>query len=127
MSPLFRKSPEKVARQAAAKEEIKRLRALSSTEMAVLVLPALGPEGVNPGSSLRPQELCLYLLQEFPGARHLDTLDLLAPMRRALLKLEAAGLVRPIFHQRSPVWHITELGEQTLLDGTLERRVAEVS
>jgi hypothetical protein len=90
-----------------------------------MVLPGLGPDGVNPGSSLWPQELALYLLQDFPGARLLDTVDLLAPLRRALEKLNTAGLVYPTYHQRSPVWHITELGEKALADGSVQRRVAD--
>lgn len=92
-----------------------------------MVLPGLGPEGVNPGSSLRPQELALYLLQDFPGARLLDSVDLLAALRRAMEKLQAAGLVYATYHQRSPVWHITELGEQALADGTVQRRVADAA
>jgi hypothetical protein len=106
---------------------VQRLRALGTDELAVIVLPGLGPEGVNPGSSLRPQELAQYLLQDFPGARLLDSVDLLAPLRRALEKLHAAGLVYPTYHQRSPVWHITELGERALADGTAPRRVAEAA
>jgi hypothetical protein len=90
-----------------------------------MVLPGLGPEGVNPGSSLRPQELALYLLQDFPGARMLDTVDLLAPLRRAFEKLEEAGLVYATYHQRSPVWHITEQGERALADGTVQQCLAD--
>jgi hypothetical protein len=104
---------------------VQRLRALDTDELAVMVLPGLGPEGVNPGSSLRPQELAQYLLRDFPGARLLDGVDLLAPLRRAFEKLHAAGLVYPTYHQRSPVWHITELGEKALADGSTARRLSE--
>jgi hypothetical protein len=93
----------------------------------VLVLPALGPENPKPGSSLWPQEIGQCLLQDFPGAGLLDAVDLLAPLRRALQRLEAAGLVYSTYHQRSPVWHITELGEQALGDGSVERRIAEAT
>jgi hypothetical protein len=127
MVRLFRKDPEKAARQAAAKEEVQRLRGLDRDELAVMILPGLGPEGVNPGSSLRPQELALYLLRDFPGARLLDTIDLLAPLRRSLEKLHAAGLVYPTYHQRSPVWHITDLGERALADGSTGRRVSDAA
>jgi hypothetical protein len=120
-SPLFRKDPEKAARQAAAQAEIKRLRALSVDDLAVRLLPGLG--GASKGHSLRPQQLCNYLIRDFPDARQLDTLDLLPPVRRALLTLERAGLVSPISLQRSPVWRITDLGETALAEGTVEQRL----
>jgi hypothetical protein len=122
---LFRKDPEKVARQAAAREEIKRLRALSTKEFALLAFPGYNWEKVDKTSSLRSQELCLYLLRDFPDARHLDTLDLLAPMRRTLEMLEEHKLVRATYHQRSPVWHITERGDRVLDTGTLADVLAD--
>ena len=49
----------------------------------------------------------------------MDTLDLLAPVNRALDMLEDARLVSPISVQRTPVWRITPLGETALAEGTV--------
>ncbi len=124
MSPLFRRSEEKAARKAAAKQEIERLRALSVDDLAVKVLPGLGPDGPTHGTSVWPQQLCIYLLADYPGAGKGDTLDLIAPVNRALDMLEAARLVSPISAQRTPVWRITPLGESALADGTVRERLS---
>jgi hypothetical protein len=123
VSPLFRQSEEKAARKAAAKQEIQRLRALSVDDLAVDVLPGLGPDGPTHGHSVTRQQLCRYLLAEYPGAGRTDTLDLLVAVRRALERLEAADLVSPISIQREPVWQITPLGESILADGTVRQRL----
>jgi hypothetical protein len=123
VSPLFRRSPEKIERKAAAKREVERLRALSVDEFAVALMPALGPNGPTKGTSVRVQQLCEYLLADFPGAGQLATMDLLASARRALELLDGAGLVAPISVQREPVWRITPLGEVALAEGTVRRRV----
>ena len=122
---LFRKSPEKIAQKAEIRTEIERLRALSDNELAIMLLPPLGPDGINPGSSSRPQQLCIYLLREFPGSGLRDELELMSSVRRGLERLEQLRLVRPISHQRSPVWRITHLGEETLASRTVEQRVTE--
>jgi hypothetical protein len=123
MSPIFRRSEEKAARKAAAKQEIERLRALSVDDLAVVVLPGLGPDGPTHGTSIRVQQLCQYLLADYPGAGTGNTLDLLAPVNRALDMLHDAHLVSPISVQRSPVWRITPLGESILADGTVRERL----
>ena len=102
MSPLFRRSEEKTARRAAAKQEIERLRALSVDDLAVKLLPGLGPDGPTHGTSVYPQQLCGYLLADHPGAAQMETLDLLAPVNRALDRLEDSRLVSPISIQRDP-------------------------
>jgi hypothetical protein len=123
VSPLFRRSEEKAERRAAAKQEIERLRALSVDDLAVKVLPGLGPDGPTRGTSLYPQQLCGYLLADYPGATRMDTLDLVAPVNRALDRLEDARLVSPISIQRTPAWRITPLGASTLAGGTLRERL----
>ena len=123
MSPLFRRNEEKAARKAAAKQEIARLRALGVDDLATLLMPGLGPDGPTHGTSVRVQQLCIYLLADYPGAGQLDTLDLMAPVNRALDRLEGVGLVRPISVQRTPMWRITPLGETTLAEGTVRRRL----
>ncbi len=123
MSPLFRRSEEKAARKAAAKQEIERLRALSVDDLAVMLLPGLGPDGPTNGTSVWPQQLCSYLLADYPGAGRMDTLDLIAPVNRALDVLDDAGLVTPISVQRTPVWRITPLGERILAEGNVRERL----
>jgi len=123
MSPLFRRSEEKAALKAAAKEEIERLRALPVDDLAPDVLPGLGPDGPTHGTSVRVQQLCGYLLRDYPGAGQMDTLDLLAPVTRALDVLDDAGLVSPISVQRTPVWRITPLGERALAEGDVRDRL----
>ena len=79
-----------------------------------------GPTG---GASVWPQQLCEYLLKNYPGAGRGDTLDLLAAVNRALDLLEDARLVRPISVQRTPRWQITPLGERTLAEGNVSQRL----
>jgi hypothetical protein len=123
VSPLFRRNEDKVARKAAAKQEVQRLRGLSVDELAAQLLPALGPEGPTQGNSAWSQQLCSYLLRDFPGAGQLDTLDLRPAVNRALDMLQEAGLVSPISVQREPLWRITPRGETTLADGTVRERL----
>jgi len=72
---------------------------------------------------VRPQQLCEYLLRDFPGAGQMDTLNLMAAVNRALDMLEGAGLVSPISVQRTPNWKITSLGETALAEGNVRDRV----
>jgi hypothetical protein len=123
MSPLFRRNEEKAARKAAAKREIERIRALSVDEVAAGVLAGLGPDGPTRGMSTRVQQLCQYLLKDYPGAGQLDTLDLRPAVNRALDRLQGAGLVSPISVQREPFWQITPLGETVLAEGSLRQRL----
>jgi hypothetical protein len=120
---LFRKSEQKVAQEAALQAEIDRLKTLTVDELAVLLLPRLGPDIAGPGRHLRPQQLCDYLLRDFPGTGQTKPLQLMARVRRALERLEDAGLVSSMSYQRSPVWRITSLGEATLIEGTIDQHV----
>ena len=123
MSPLFRRSEEKVARKAAAKQEIERLRALSVFDLAAIVLPGLGPDGPTHGVSVWAQQLSDWLLKDYPGAGWQDSLDLLAAVNKALDVLDDAHLVTTISLQRTPKWQITPLGEAALADDTVRERV----
>ncbi len=127
MVRLFRKDEEKVARQAAAQDEIKRLKALSTPEMAVILLSALGPEEVEPGHYLRQQQLCERLLQSTPGIGHTIPLQLMAPVRRALERLAEDDLAESMALERSPRWRITDTGRKVLAEGTAEQVLAAPS
>jgi hypothetical protein len=122
---LFRKSEEKLALEAAAQAEIDRLKTLSVEGLAAIVLPGLGPEGAAPGRNLRPQQLCEYLLSDFDGIGQTKPLLLMAPVRRALDRLEDAGLVSSMSYERSPLWQITSLGATVLADGTAEAHLVK--
>lgn len=119
---LFRKSEERVAREAAAQAEIARLKGLGIEELALLVLPALGAEGTE--RYLREQQLCEYLLRDFPGIGQTKPLQLMARVGRALVRLEDAGLAESLALERSPRWRVTTLGASVLAEGTAAERLA---
>jgi hypothetical protein len=121
MSPLFHKSEKKVAQNAAVQAEIERLRALSAEDLALVLLPGMQPDG--PRTSLRVQQLCSYLLRDFPGAGQQKPLVLMSPVNEALGKLHKAELVSSLYLQRAPVWRITHLGETSLAAGTVEEQL----
>lgn len=123
VSPLFRRSEEKAARKAAANLEIQRLRALSVEDLAAEMFPALGPDGPTHGTSIRAQQLAAYLLREHPRAGQMTTIQLMSAVRKALYRLEEAGLASPISVQREPVWRITPLGERALAEGAVRRQL----
>ena len=128
MVRLFRKSEEKIALETAAQAEIDRLKKLSPEQLAVLLLPRLGPEETGDRRNLRPQQLCEYLLKDFPGIGQSKPLLLMAPVRRALERLERAELVESTSALgRSPLWSITSLGTTVLAEGTAEHRLAAPS
>jgi hypothetical protein len=125
MPRLFRKSEKKVAAEAALQAEIERVRALSVDELAVALLPALGSDGIGQGHTVRVQQLCEYLVRDFPGGGQLKPLQLMPRVRAALEKLEDAELVASVAYERSPVWRITELGETVLAEGTIEQHIGK--
>ncbi len=125
MVRLFRKSEEKVALRAAAQTEIERLKALSTDELAVMVLAGLGPESAAPGRNLRVQQLCEYLLKDFPGTGQTIPLQLMGCVRRALHRLEEAELASSMsIVNRSPLWRITDRGASVLAEGTAAQHLA---
>jgi hypothetical protein len=121
----FRKSEEKIALEAAAQAEIARLKKLSVEELALTLLPGLGPEVAIPGHNLRSQQLCEYLLRDFPGIGQTMPLQLMAPVRRALDRLEDVGLVQSMSYERSPRWQITSLGTRVLAEGSAEHHLVK--
>jgi DNA-binding transcriptional ArsR family regulator len=49
----------------------------------------------------------------------------MAAVRRALDKLEDAGLVSSMAYARSPVWRITSLGTTVLAEGSAEHHLVK--
>ncbi len=124
---LFRKSEERLAREAAAQAEIDRLKSLSIEELAVLLLPGLQPEAGGPERNLRPQELCEYLLRDFPGIGQTMPLQLMMRVRRGLERLEDAEMASSFSLARSPLWSITSLGARVVAEGTAGEHLAAPS
>jgi hypothetical protein len=120
VSPLCRRSAEPDAGDAAALAKYEELRALTPAQP----LPALGAEGIpHARGGVAPQALCKWLLEDTPGAGKYNPLQLLLPVREAPQRLEHASLVTCSGRDRATVWRITELGETSLTDGSVEIRV----
>lgn len=103
--------------------EIERLKALSTDDLAVALLPGLLPDGAVPRTSMYVQQLCEYLVRDFPGARKLQPLLLMPRVNDALARLDQAGLVSSISLQRAPAWRLTHLGDTALAEGSIEQHV----
>ncbi len=124
MSPFFRKSEARRAEEAQADAEITRLKAVPPRELAVTLFPALGPDGPAEGHYAREQQICEYLLRDFPGARGIKPLQIIVRVRTALERLEEEGLAESISYQRGARWRLTEYGTATLADGTIVEKLA---
>jgi len=125
VAPLFRRSSEPSATDAAALARYEQLKALSPAALAAELLPALGANGLPHASAgLAPQALCQWLLAETTGAAKFNPLQLLMPVREALQQLEHASLVTMSSRDRATIWRITALGETTIADGSVARRLA---
>ena len=121
MSPLFRKSEEKIAQQTAADTELKRLAGLSVDDLALEILPAFTPDGLHPGASgVRVQEVCKWLMSSYPGAS--NPYQILGPVNEGLQRLEHAGFVLRRGQQGGGSrYTATRLGETSLADGTAKQ------
>jgi hypothetical protein len=122
MSPLFRRSEEKLAQETAAKGEIERLKQLSVEDLAIELLPGFGPGGAGSGG-LRVQQLCTWLVRDFPSAGKFNPLQLLGPVREGLQRLEHAEFVYSTARGDHSTWRITRAGEAALSEGRVEQAV----
>lgn len=125
MSPLFRKSEEQVAQQAAAEAELKRLESLSVDDLALAILPAFGPDGLQRGySGVRVQDVCKWLMSSYPG-KSFNALQLLGPVNEGIQRLENAGLVlRRVQDGGGSRISVTRLGATTIADGTAQQKLS---
>ena len=119
LSPLFRKSEEQIAQQGAAEAELKRLEGLSVDDLAVEILPAFGPDGLNRGySGARVQDVCKWLMSSYPS-KGTNPLQILGPVNEGLQRLENAGMVlRRVQDGGGSRVTVTRLGETALAEGT---------
>ena len=123
---LFGNKEEKRAKEAAAQAESDRLLALPIDELAVEIMPAFGPDGINAKSGHRqgPTEVVSWLL---PDASVKYRQPILGPVIEALGVLEHADLLtRRAFGSKgqASTYHVTRLGETALADGTIRQRLA---
>ena len=119
MSPLFRKSEQKIAQESAAQAEFERLTALPVAHLAAELLPAFGPGATRPAQSAAGA--CLWLMASYPHSAKYS-IDLKRPVREAIQALEHADLL--IGRVRSGgtgntqmIVNITRLGESALAEG----------
>jgi hypothetical protein len=123
---LFRKSAEKVVQEAAGLAELERLKDLAADDMALAILPALGPNGIpHARAGVRPQQLCKWLTAGFPGISKFNPGQLLLQVREGLQRLEHANLVISPSLDRTSLWRLTGLGETALANGTASTHLAE--
>lgn len=118
---LFGKSEEKAAQDQAAAAEAERLQSLSAAELAVILMPAFGPEGPKPGSYLNQLQVGMWLMSSYPrGSKYIK--DLREPIMEGLQDLENAGLI--VGRSRggaASLLKATRLGEEALAEGTVGR------
>jgi hypothetical protein len=118
---LFGNKAEKQAKATAAQAESERLQALSVTDLAVVVMPAFGPEGINAKSGHRqgPMEVVSWLLPEAPVKYRQP---ILGAVIEALGALERAGLLtRGSFGttNQASTYHASGLGGTALTEGAV--------
>lgn len=124
MSPLFRRTRERAAREAAAFAELNRLKALSPDELAAEVLPALGPDGARSGRVTRARDVCIWLMRSHRLGFNASQLQLLSAVLKALRRLEHVGLAWSTESDIPTRWKLTRYGEQALADGTAAQWLA---
>ena len=117
MSPLFWKNEDKAAREEAAFAELDHLRSLPPDDLALEVLPALGPDGPRGAGFVRVQDICKWLMRSHRVGLKASPMQLLIVVREALQRLEHADLVWSQQGEHG-LWKLTRLGEQSLSAGT---------
>jgi hypothetical protein len=117
MSPLFRKSQEKEAEEAAAQAEFERLNGLPVPDLAAELLPAFSPDQKR--SAHGPLIAANWLMASYPGGtKYLKPLQ--EPVREAMQALEHAGLLIMVTQNAGGAkMDITRLGETALAQGTV--------
>jgi hypothetical protein len=127
LSPLFRKSEEKAAREEAGRVEFERLMALPMPDLARELMPAFGPDGPHgrgPDGGINILQLLGWVsTSHFPGGVSYQR-KLMEPVREGVQALERAGLVLSTRRQQGTWMAATRLGQTALADGTVQDHLA---
>ena len=127
MSPLFGKSEEKKAEEAAAQAEVERINALPVAELARELMPAFGPDGARAGKEINSLQASTWLLRSHPrGGSHLRELH--KAVCEGIECLERAGLVEVLGGKRGSVatgahLRASRLGETALAENSLDQHL----
>jgi hypothetical protein len=121
---LFGNRAEKAQKAAAAQAETDRLLALPLADLAAEIMPAFGPGGIDAGSghSQGAIEVTTWLLSSFSGSVKYRQ-PILGPVIEGLQVLDNAGLVERRAFGGGSTYHATRLGEASLADGSVSRRL----
>ena len=135
MSPLFRKNEvearagggkreKKAAEEEAGRAELERLLGLSAKDLAVEILPAVGPGGIrmSTGGGYNSVQVTQWLMRNH--RRRPNIKPLIEPVQQAIQVLENAGLVsRTVSGIGTGVSSVraTRLGELVLSEGTVRQ------
>jgi hypothetical protein len=125
MMGLFGDKAQKQANAAAAEAESERLGAMPVVELAVEIMAAFGPNGINAKSGHRqgPFEVVSWLVPDLP-MKYRNTV--LGPVIEALGVLEHANLVTGRSFGSdggSSTYHASRLGETALAEGTVREQL----
>jgi hypothetical protein len=125
---LFGNREEKAAAGAAAQAESERLVALPVADLAAEIMPALGPDGLQTKTGHRqgPMEVTSWLMSSFSDKVKYRQ-PVLGPVIEGLQALENAGLAERRAFGGGTTYHATRLGEASLADGSVRRRLNELS
>jgi len=122
VTPLFRKSEEKAAREETGRVEFERLMALPVADLASELMPAFGPDGPHgrgPDGGINILQLLGWVsTTHFPSGVSYQR-ELMEPVREGVQALESAGLVLSTRRQQGTWMAVTRLGQTALAEGTV--------
>jgi hypothetical protein len=122
MSPLFRKSADTAAAQAAGEAELNRLTTLSTVDLAAEIMPAFGPDGPGGAHGINAVQVAQWLMASYERSPGLK--PLLLPIQNATQALQQSGLVEEKVSgigTGSSSAKATALGQQALAEGTVHQ------
>jgi len=125
---LFGNRAKKEAKKAAAAAESERLVGLSVVDLAVAVMPAFGPGGIEAksGHQQGAMEVTEWLFRNSSTAVEYRQ-PTLGPVIEALQALDNAGLLEKRSFGGGSTYHATRAGEEALAGGSVRERLASTS
>jgi hypothetical protein len=124
---MFGNKEQRATEEAAGAAEVERLNSLSTDELAVELMPALGPDGARSKgrSGTAAMAVIQWLVADYP--RHPSLRPLADSVPVALQRLAAAGLLKS---RGSGVgtgvqsYSLTPAGEKALAEGSVAKRLS---